>query len=385
MHLTFQEYLAAQFLSRQWQSEAPDSLAKLVTDEWWREALLLTIGSLGAPTPFDQRRDFILKLCQMDASLPVALAAAELAASGLSDLADPEPILQNVTRKRLVELLTDPGIVEATPADRAAAGRALAVLGDDRDFDELVTIPTGPFLMGDNEDIDASPQHKLFLAQYKIGRYPVTNAQYRRFVEAKKIRWNWEDGWRTELANCPAIVVTWRDAQSFCDWQTDVWRAEGKITASEEVRLPTEAEWEKAARGEEGRAYPWGNRWDEAKCNSSDLGIGQSTPVGIFPNGASPYGCMDMAGNVLEWTISIWGLVTGHEAKKEFYYPYDSSDGRENIKDSDHVLRVLRGGSWCLSGVFARCTSRRWYSPDFRGGSRDSRGFRIVVSPISAF
>ena len=378
MHLTFQEYLAAQFLSRQWQSEAPDSLVKLVADEWWREALLLTIGSLGAPTPFDQRRDFIFKLCRMDASLPVALAAAELAASGLSDLADPEPILQNVTRKRLVDILTDPGIVEAAPADRAAAGRALAVLGDDRDFDELVAIPAGPFLMGDDEDEDARPRHEVTLPAFKIGKYPVTNAQYRRFVEDTQREWNSQEGRRPELSNCPAVELTWHDARAYCAWLTGMWRQEGKISADEEVRLPTEAEWEKAARGTDGKVFPWGDKWDETRCNTSESGIGRTCAVGIYPDGASPYGVLDMAGNVWEWTSSLWGKDWD---KLEYKYPYDSTDGRENLDAGDDFLRVLRGGSWYDDQNFARCAFRLRFYPYYRNGSH---GFRVVVSPISA-
>jgi len=378
MHLTFQEYLAAQFLSQQWQSEPSDFLSKLVSDEWWREALLLTIGSLRAPTPFDQRRDFIFKLCRMDAPLPVALAAAEMAASGLSDLADPEPILQNVTRERLVDLLTDPGIVEAAPAGRAAAGRALAVLGDDREFDELVNIAAGSFWMGDDRDEDAWPRHEVTLPAFKIGKYPVTNAQYRRFVEDTKIEWDSQEGRRPELSNCPAVELTWHDARAYCAWLAGMWRHEGKIGVDEEARLPTEAEWEKAARGTDGRVFPWGDKWDETRCNTAESGIGRTCAVGIYPDGASPFGVLDMAGNVWEWTGSLWGA---DRDKPEYKYPYDSADGRENLKAADNIKRVLRGGSWYLDQFYARCPFRLRNNP-FNGFV--NYGFRVVVSPISA-
>ncbi len=383
LHLTFQEYLAAQFLARQRPQlvqQSPGFLAGLVADEWWREALLLTVGSLDDPVPYEQRRAFIEALGRLAAPMPVALAAAELAATGLGDLTGPEPRLLNLARDRLATLLVDPTLPRATPAGRAAAGRARAVVGAPRAFEELVTIPAGPFLMGDDEDERAGPRHELTLPAFKIGKYPVTNAQYRRFIQATGRRWPSDEGQRPEKAACPATWMTWHEARAYCAWLTERWRAGGKITAAEEVRLPTEAEWEKAARGPDGPAYPWGEVWDETKCNTDESGLGETSPVGIFPDGASPYDCLDMAGNVWEWTRSLWGRWTGDEAKFEFPYPYDSTDGRENVGADDNMLRVLRGGSFYGDWSFARCAARFWHGP-FR--SYRSFGFRVVVSPIS--
>jgi iron(II)-dependent oxidoreductase len=304
MHLTFQEYLAAEYLGSQWPrlaEQEPDFLAGLVSDEWWREVLLLAVGCLDDPVPYEPRRAFIAALGRMEAALPTALAAAELAATGLGDLTDPEPSLLALARSRLAALLTDPALPEATPANRAAAGRALALLGDPRDFDDLILIPAGPFLIGGDEVEDASPQHEVTLPAFKIGQYPVTNAQYRRFVEATGRKWRSDAGRRPEKANCPAVEVTWHEARAYCEWLTGLWRSKGKVTADEIVRLPTEAEWEKAARGAGGRVYPWGDEWDETKCNTRETGLRDTSPVGIFPDGASPYGCLDMAGNVWEW------------------------------------------------------------------------------------
>jgi len=395
MHLTFQEYLAAQYLARQWTEQPPDFLARTVADEWWREALLLTVGSLGSPVPYEQRRAFIAALCGLEARLPVQLAAAELAATGLADLTDPEPVLEDLARGRLVALLADPALPEAAPAARAAAGRALAVLGDSRGLDELVSVPAGPFLMGSSSadgmaSDDEKPQHRVTLRGFKIGKYPVTNAQYLRFVEATGQEWRSDDGRRPERANCPATYVTWHDARAYCAWLTEAWQAEGKIARDEAVRLPTEAEWEKAARGGlpspsqgEGtgvRVYPWGDEWDESRCNTAELGLNDTTPVGIFPEGASPYGCLDMAGQVWEWTVSLWGRWTGKEAEFQFGYPYDPADGRENLEAGDDVLRVVRGGSFDYYRGTARCACRFWYSPGFVWYYV---GFRVVVSPIS--
>ena len=174
------------------------------------------------------------------------------------------------------------------------------------------------------------------------------------------------------------VYVSWHDAMAYCRWLSGV--------TGKPITLPSEAQWEKAARGglppagrDKGRAreYPWGDEWDEAKCNTGELGLGDTTPVGIFPEGASPYGCLDMAGNVWEWTRSLWGE---DYSVPEFKYPYDPRDGRENPEAGDDILRVLRGGSFFDLRVGARCAFRCWYGPflDWYIG-----GFRVVVSPIS--
>jgi iron(II)-dependent oxidoreductase len=263
------------------------------------------------------------------------------------------------------------------PVDRVLAGEALAVLGDDRDFDELVSVRAGPFEMGREEDEDERPPHKVSLQSFKIGRYPVTNAQYRRFSEATGRRWDSKIGFMAERSNCPAAEMTWHDARAVCGWLTGEWRKQGKIAADEVVRLPTEAEWEKAARGTDGRVYPWGNEWDKDRCNTSESGLGRTSAVGMYPAGISPYGCLDMAGNVWEWTSSLWGKTF---IKPDFRYPYRPDDGRENLEAGDEILRVLRGGSWSSDQDNARCAYRVRNFPNDRDVIM---GFRVVVSPIS--
>ena len=127
----------------------------------------------------------------------------------------------------------------------------------------------------------------------------------------------------------PVIHVTWYDARDYCQWLSEV--------TGRGYCLPSEAEWEKGARGTDGRIYPWGNQWDATRCNSSEDDKGETTAVGTYPRGASPYGLLDMAGNVLEWTRSLRGG-----------YPYPSQAieraRREDLQASNDQARVLRGG-----------------------------------------
>ncbi|MGQ9628076.1 MAG: SUMF1/EgtB/PvdO family nonheme iron enzyme, partial [Anaerolineae bacterium] len=270
---------------------------------------------------------------------------------------------------------------------RAAAGRALARLGDPRPGvctlpPDWVEIPAGPFIMG-----DGSEQREVNISyDYRISRYPITNAQYEMFVKAggyAERRYWTEAGWRWKgdriepdrpgqpynLLNHPVVYVSWYEALAFCRWLTDYLRERGEIGEGEEVRLPSEAEWEKAARGTDGREWPWGNKFDSALCNMAGTGIGATSAVGIFPAGKSPYEVLDMAGNVWEWTRSISRA-----------YPYSPKDGRENLEAGADVFRVLRGGSFNFYHDYVRCAFRGGGNPGVRG---DGYGFRVVLSPSS--
>jgi formylglycine-generating enzyme required for sulfatase activity len=386
-HRTFQEYLAACHLT---DFNFPGEAVSLLKadPQRWREALLLA-GAKAAHGTSSAVWNLAEALCfkkpppksakkgvdpECWAALLAAQALLENEGERRGEVAEYNaPKLERI--RLWLRAIVEQGRLPAV--DRVLAGEALAVFGDDRDFDELVPVPAGPFVMGDDEDEDARPRHEVLLPAFKIGRYPVTNGQYRRFIESAGWEWGFESGLLPERANCPAAEMTWHDAKAFCEWLTNEWLRQGKIRADEIVRLPTEAEWEKAARGTDGLTFPWGSDWDKDKCNTYESGLGRTSAVGMYPAGVSPYGCLDMAGNVWEWTSSLWGKDW---QKPDFKYPYRPDDGRENLEAGDEILRVLRGGSWSSYQYLARCAYRLRDFPSDRSGNF---GFRVVVSPVS--
>jgi formylglycine-generating enzyme required for sulfatase activity len=231
---------------------------------------------------------------------------------------------------------------------------------------ELVRVPAGEFLMGSDpekdEDAydDEQPQHTIDLPEFAIGKYPITNVQYAAFVQATGHRApkHWEKGEiPSGKGDHPVVYVSWDDAMAFCEWLS---QETGKGFV-----LPSEAEWEKAARGTDGRIYPWGDEPPTADLCNFGKNVGGTTPVGKYsPKGDSLYGCADMAGNVWEWTRSLY---------KD--YPYDSGDGRENLESDGR--RVVRGGAFYAPENLVRCASRDSWPPHFR---LSYGGFRVVVS-----
>ena len=249
---------------------------------------------------------------------------------------------------------------------------------------ELVYIPAGDFMMGSDPQqgelvqADERPQHTLALPEYYLARTPVTNRQYLAFVHAREYRrpalWP-SDEFPEDKADHPVVHVSWYDAMAYCAWlterlaaeahQANVWRA-GKwekvvFNGEWRCRLPSEAEWEKGARGTDGRLYPWGNVWDVKRCNTKESRSVNATPVDAYPSGASPYGVLDVAGNVWEWTRTNWGMDT---LKPQFSYPYVPGDGREDEEATEAMYRVLRGGSFNYGREYARCTCRSRLLPN---------------------
>jgi len=236
---------------------------------------------------------------------------------------------------------------------------------------ELIMIPAGRFLMGCSyshakfEIKGEYPAHEVDLDAYYISRHLVTNEDYQAFVDEVGYPVPYRDdevstpyNWDRQARRCPAgkgnhpvVLVSWHDAQSYCRWLG--------------TRLPTEAEWEKAARGTDGREWPWGSTWHEGWCNAGGSGLPGTSAVGSFsPQSDSPYGISDMAGNVWEWCSSLLEP-----------YPYQVNDGRETSESLGQ--RVLRGGSFRADGHWVRCTLRN------NADSHDygfNIGFRVAIS-----
>jgi formylglycine-generating enzyme required for sulfatase activity len=214
---------------------------------------------------------------------------------------------------------------------------------------EMVHIPSGWFLRGSQEEDKKAapsekPQHSIYLSEYWIGKYPVTNAQYAAFAEAARHRVpdHWKEGHPPEgQESHPVVNVSWWDALAYCRWLAEV--------TGKPYRLPTEAQWEKAARGTDGRIYPWGSKWDSRVSNTHEGGKKRTTLVGAYsPAGDSPYGCADMAGNVLEW-VADWYKDDYYTRSSATQNPYGPASGPS---------KVLRGGSWSSSREDARCATR---------------------------
>ncbi len=221
-------------------------------------------------------------------------------------------------------------------------------------------VEAGPFWMGTKGNTGDEPWHEVTTGAYAIGKYPVTVAEYACAVRAGKVaepptnRISWAD--QLKRLDHPVVNVTWKEAQKYVEWLAEV--------TGEPWRFPTEAEWEKAARGTDGRIYPWGNQWDPNKANT-DSRVKATTSVGAYAakGDASPYGCHDMAGNVWEWTSSIYDVSA-----------YQPDNKRENSSDKTSV-RVLRGGSWSNNTRDARAAGRYRYLVDVY---LSNCGFRLV-------
>jgi formylglycine-generating enzyme required for sulfatase activity len=222
----------------------------------------------------------------------------------------------------------------------------------------MVEIPAGPFVMGqDDGDREDRPAHEVDLPAYEIDKFEVTNADFAAFVEAtgyesdgeKLDKKYWLDSFKEGKENHPVVRVTWNDAVAYCEWV-------GK-------RLPTEAEWEKAARGTEALRYPWGNEWDPSKANVKEAGLRSTAVVGSFGVGASPFGVEDMVGNVWEWTADWYQAYPGNSAGDRYY---------------GEQCRVTRGGGWFDDEPQATTFNRNCGIPDKT--LNDDLGFRCVRS-----
>ncbi|MEM6457539.1 MAG: formylglycine-generating enzyme family protein [Acidobacteriota bacterium] len=226
----------------------------------------------------------------------------------------------------------------------------------------LVYVPGGSYTLGADDISEAErPIHTVRLSPYWIGKYPVTNAQYSAFVEAtgyEKPRYRDNSDWNG--ANHPVVSVTWHDAHAYCAWAG--------------LTLPSEAQWEAAARSQDQRKYPWGNAEPTDQLANFNEHNDATTPVDNYPDGAGPFGALDQAGNVDEWCLDLWDASA-----------YASRDGETDpvchgAGASESALRVLRGGSWNFPAKDLRADSRGRY-PAHLGRLF---GFRVCVAARGA-
>ena len=360
-HWSFQEFLASERMTTIC-LENEDRIFERYC-EWsnlagWRPTLSFLfdrrVAQLGwqSGTPLFQR--MVTEIAKR--SLASSLGLATCAADALGILLDLKLMLKEelLAPFRTVCLAAIEQEVELKP--RIDLARALGRIGDPRvasdihDASNWVIVEAGPYFYGGDKrpiQIDES---------FYLSKYLVTNAQFARFIDAGGYNdqslwgndgWSWRQKGKIDTPRLwheskwngstqPVVGVSWYEADAFCRWA--------------DCRLPTEQEWEAAARGPTGTEYPWGDEWKEGMCNSSEADIDVTTPVGSFPSSVATCGAHDMAGNVWEWCASWWD-----EKKKE--------------------SRVVRGGSWDYYSRVARSAFRLWYSPDFR---YFNIGFRVV-------
>jgi len=424
IHLTFEEYLAAVAVAQQGQVAVEPvvrTILERVGEPAWREVILLAVAYLGIVQQREKAASQVvegmLEGGQQTGAVSVVVAGEAVADAGNGVVT---PALRERTIESLAATMTDDANVKLIT--RAAAGDALARLGDPRrevvpqTLEDLGAmqfcyVPPGPFIMGDGKRPNDS-----ITEGYWIGRFPVTVAQYAWFRKeggyGREQFWTeahkagiWQDGkfkpryesdWADgpmaaphpfDLGNHPVAGVSWYEAIAFCRWLTDLRKAD--LPDGYQFTLPSEAQWEMVARGgiqlpaqqvlqpvggklvepvrgafienpEPKREYPWGNEFDPNRVNSAESKVGSTSSVGCFGKGASPYGVLEMSGNVWEWTCSL-------------------SRGGEDLAASAKQARVLRGGSFFDDRDLVRCAPRDGGYPD----SRDTLGgFRVVVSPF---
>ncbi|MEW6029332.1 MAG: SUMF1/EgtB/PvdO family nonheme iron enzyme [Chloroflexota bacterium] len=429
-HATFQEFLAGRFLAEEYpQEELSSFFREHIKNDLWDEALRLAAGYLAIKGEEKANR-FILQIAKSgtdEASNGRALYVAGLA---LADI--PQDRRLPSTVKTLVPKMEE--LLVANPPRigvraRFNIGLALGSLGDPRftlNEPALCPVPAGIFRIGTSEEEaellkaqnmtvyeDEQPSHPVFVSEFSIGKYPVTNFEYAAFYDAKGYEnpdywsedgWNWRTGkWTPNLLfiedenlrknyeewlagrpvelrdrpffwddsqwnapNLPVVGVSWFEAEAYCKWLNHV--------TGKPYRLPTEAEWEKAARGPKNFLWSWGNEWNGTLCNNADKEteekLNRTSPVGMYPDGAGEYGTLDMMGNVWEWCADWYD--------DELYQKRKEGETKDPLGPNSGSVRVLRGGSWYSIRNGCRCSVRYRYLPV---NFSNDVGFRVVLSP----
>lgn len=416
VHRSFREYLTGAHLAHR--LDYPERAAALVAQlSIWGDTILQAVGFL-VHNQREVERPLLLaaQLCPAQAPSDelgwrkVWLAGEVLLEIGLSRTRDTEQgnrLLERVSHR--LAALVERGALQTR--ERARAGDILGVIRDGR-FDRsrfhmpalfrgtrekaigLVAVPPGTFVMGSREDDSeaerdelGNPPAQAIGYRYWIARYPVTVGEIAAFVRAggyETAEWWTEtglawhgakdrhvpDGWSDQVifSNRPVIGVSWFEAMAYARWlDGQLRRRTEHIPADYLIRLPTEAEWEKAAGGSRGRRHAWGDHWEDGRANVAEC-VGRQATVGMFPAGETPSGIQDMCGNVWEWCLTEYRP-----------YPYLSDDGR-NALDTG-ARRALRGGSWLQGPHHARNASRLALAPE---RTRKDVGFRLVLSVMKS-
>ena len=374
-HLTFQEFMAAKHIDYM-DLDYNDFLE----NDWWAETILLYTGlvSLERKKRSNDIVEEILNTKQEDEN-----TKRRLWLLGSRALRDFQPSKRDdkvvaLARDKLYELIETNASIE----ERFEAGEIVGALGDPRiKADNMVLVTGGKFMRGSSEDDayaypDEKPQREIYLKNFMIGKYPVTNGEFKEFIddggydrEEFWTRKGWL--WRVEkkiseplfwhdrkwnAPNFPVVGISWFEASAYVKWLSE--------KTGYRYRLPTEAEWEKAARGTNGLKYPWGEHFDKNLCNSSESRLLRTSSIGIFPKDKSPYVCFDMAGNVWEW-CSDW--------YNDNYYA--DCSGRKPKGPSSGADRVIRGGFWLSNARNCRSANRDHDDPRSRGSGL---GFRLL-------
>jgi len=250
-------------------------------------------------------------------------------------------------------------------------GEAATLLSDEqwRDLDWMVTVPAGVFVMGSDDPRTGEqnrPAHKVRMPAFKIDKYLVTQSEYARFVAANHYRppLNWDNGKIPQgLLMRPVTMISWYNARDYCNWV-------GK-------RLPSEAEWEKAARGDDARRWPWGNAMNPTYLNTY-YKVGHATDVNKYPQGASPYGVMDMAGNVQQWVADQFSPYPGATGGQKIFKPKTMDPDYQRGSDEKErlIYRVMRGGSWKSDPLSTTSYHRNYALPNY---ASDFFGFRCAM------
>lgn len=412
VHRLFQEYLAAYAIAKDTDSVGKMTDLVIQNPVLWTEVSLLFADILSNRNLSGELLLFIEQLLGQASHSPDQSAIITLVASIIID--EDFSTLNIIARRPasiqtcidiLLNALSESGL-QMDGKQRHLVGLALNELGDPRDGVALTAegipeikweqIPGGKFLMGSSDSealaiskIDAKrawtlqreqPQHEVTVESFMISRYPVTVIQFNAFVLAddgyQKDAWWTQDGllWRNDNSppnsmlpnNFPQNCVTWYEAIAFCRWLS--------YKTNSHIRLPTEAEWEYAARGNNYKQFVWGDEPDNLLANVRDADIGTISPVGCFPEKDSDlrqYHVFDMNGNLWEWCSTIVEEKDG----RFFAYPYRKDDGREEINGGDQFFRATRGGYYDGEWMFARSCYRGRDIPSLRA---ERQGFRVV-------